>query len=455
MKKLIVKTALTATALALALMVALSLSGRWALPATANDGSDLVASPTATLTATLTATPTATPTSVSGGGSDLATSPTATLMATPTATPTSVSGGGSDLSTSPSATPTATPTAVSGGGSVTGSTCESPTPNPGAHDYDCDGLIEIATFAQLNAIRYDTAKGNVGIPDPGNEDAYRAVFGQQPNQKCPISTDDNKPVCTGYELVADIQMTGNWTPIGGWAATLEGNGHVISGMVVNVTAGRGGMFSGVGGKIRNLGLRDADVTLNTSGAAGILAGGNGGEIKTSYATGKITYAGVARGADADYRGVRADVGGLVGRNNGTIIASWADVDILLDTEGARAGGLVGSQKGFGRYAEANPAKIVGSVAYGDIKVSTLGFGRVGGFIGMNMNLNENNGKTTDIRESYAYGKVIPDEDVSWGNSNPKTKTGVFGCNSGNLVNVYYNDVSEEGGCSPLGGRTSP
>ena len=393
MKKLMKKTALTATAFALALMVALSLSG--SLPATANSGS----------------------------------APATSTLAT---------------------TPTVPPTSGSGSGSVTASTCEHPTPNPGGTDTDCDGLIEIATFAQLNAIRYDAANGNVGFADKDAwEGAYSEAFGTNPARGCPIPPNsDNKPVCVGYELVADIAMTGTWTPISGWATTLEGNGHVISGMVVAVTAGQGGLISWIGdrGKIRNLGLRDAVLTLNTSNG-GILAGGSGGEIRTSYATGNITYAGVARSAG----GPRADVGGLVGRNNGKIIASWADVDIQLNTEGARAGGLVGSQKGAG-----NAAKIVGSVAYGDIEVTTPGFGRVGGFIGVNMNLNEDDGEKTVIRESYAYGKVIWDEDVSWNSSHPNTKTGVFGCNpTAEVIGVYYNDESTAGGCSPLAGRTSP
>lgn len=452
MKKLMEKPALTATAIALALMVALSLSGRWALPATANDGVDLVTSPTKTPTTT----------------------PTATSTATPTATPTPGSGGGSDLATSPTATPTVTPTATStsvSGGSVTDSTCVPQPPagrNPGGKDTDCDGLIEIATFAQLNTIRYDTAAGNVGLPEE-NSTAYHAVFKTHLNSGCPIS-EDNKPVCTGYELVADIQMTGIWTPMG-WGATLDGNGHVISGMVVNVT-GSGGMFSHVGGEIRNLGLRDAVVRLthadsDARGAVGILAGGVGGygEIKTSWATGNITYAGAVRGADVRFRGPRADIGGLVGRNNGTIIASWADVDILLDTEGARAGGLVGSQKGVGRFDGAKAAKIVGSVAYGDITVTTPGFGRVGGFIGMNMNLNEHEHsdgtkEITDIMASYAYGEVLPvlkSDFSSWSNSGPRTATGVFGCNASpaTLTNVYYDGEIVEGGCSSLYAQTSP
>ena len=133
MKKLIKRAGLLAVAFALALMVALSLSGSLALPATANGGSDLVTSPTAT------------------------------------------------------------PTSGSGGGSVRDSTCESPTPNPGGIDTDCDGLIEIATSAQLNAIRYDTNHtGNmiVGIvdvdEDPGKS-AYSAAFGTDPTFGMPHS----------------------------------------------------------------------------------------------------------------------------------------------------------------------------------------------------------------------------------------------------------------------------
>ena len=216
------------------------------------------------------------------------------------------------------------------------------------------------------------------------------------------------------------------------------------------------MFSWIAdsGRIRNLGLRDADVTLNKGGGVGILAGSNAGEIKTSYATGKITYNGDPRGANADYRGPRANVGGLVGRNNNKIIGSWADVNIDLNTEGARAGGLVGSQKGTATKA----AKIIFSSAYGDIKITTPGASRVGGFIGVNMNMD--NDKITDISESYAYGKVSwDDENTSWNNSHPKTLAGDFGCSSApaTLTNVYYNDVkvAKGGDCSQIHGRSSP
>ena len=412
MKKLMKKTALAATAFALALMVAISLSGSLALPAAANSGIEIGTS-----------------------------------------------------------TPTAIPTPESGSG-VTDSTCipqrDNPN-NPGGRDFDCDGLIDIATFEQLDAIRYDTnltGNMNVGFIDvekPGSDD-YSLAFGTYPNgptRGCP-NDKDGKAKCTGYELVADIAMpeTETWTPIGGWATTLDGKGHFISGMRVTVptTGGQGGMFSWIGdsGKIRNLGLRDAEVTLNER-SGGILAGKNGGgEIKTSYAIGKITYNGVARGANAGWRGPRANVGGLVGRNDGKIIGSWADVNIELNTEGARAGGLVGSQKGTASKA----AKIVFSSAYGDIKITTPGASRVGGFIGVNMNMD--NGKITDISESYAYGKVSWDDDVSWNNSHPKTTAGVFGCNAtpATLTNVYYNDKKierddVEWGCSQIAGRTSP
>ena len=291
-----------------------------------------------------------------------------------------------------------------------------------------------------------------GIPDHSVPAADRTAYTNH-FLGCPVASESK-----GYELAADIALTGTWTPIGGWGTTLDGNGHFISGMrVVNETPGNKGMFSWIGGngRIRNLGLRDAVVTLSNGGAAGILAGGNGGEIQTSYATdSKITYKGDARGADADYRGARANVGGLVGRNNNKIIGSWADVDIDLNTEGARAGGLVGSQKGAGPRA----AKIAGSVAYGDIKITTPGASRVGGFIGVNMNLH--NDKITDISESYAYGKVSwDDENTSWNNSHPKTLAGDFGCSSApaTLTNVYYNDVkvAKGGDCSQIHGRTSP
>ena len=99
----------------------------------------------------------------------------------------------------PTPTPTPTPTP----------------PAPGSADYDADddGLIDVASLARLNAIRWDLD----GDGSPTDSSAYAALrFPARPlDMGCPSTG------CTGYELTTDINLgvapynTGSgWEPIG-------------------------------------------------------------------------------------------------------------------------------------------------------------------------------------------------------------------------------------------------
>ena len=289
------------------------------------------------------------------------------------------------------------------GGSET-ATAQTATATPTATDYDSDndGLIEIKTHQQLNAMRHDPN----GFGNSSNS-VYTAAF---PNagfgMGCPIDLSlSSIPKCEGYELAADIPLSAysNWTPIPAWSATFNGNGYNISDM----TTTGAGLFASINsnGTVRNAGLMNATVTRGKAdGQAGALAGINRGMIETSYATGAISYA----NTDAqDKREVRAQVGGLVGSNKttshtdgtiiiGAIIASWADVGVSIRGSGVRAGGFAGDNKG----------RIVSSYSYGDVEVADVtghkdgsaGYSRVGGFVAVNNGLGK-------IISSYSLGSV--------------------------------------------------
>ena len=141
------------------------------------------------------------------------------------------------------------------------------------YDLDNDGLIEIASAAQLNAVRWDL--DGDGVTLFANEAQYESAF---PNRAqgmgCPRFR------CSGYELTADIDLgvaphnagTG-WTPMGGagggFLATLEGNGHTVSGLTINNTAdGMYGLFGIIGGTVRNLAIIEPSITVGTTGAVG-------------------------------------------------------------------------------------------------------------------------------------------------------------------------------------------
>ncbi|MFL9824856.1 S8 family serine peptidase [Rhodoplanes sp. SY1] len=100
-----------------------------------------------------------------------------------------------------------------------------------------------------------------------------------------------------------------------------------------------GLFRSIGsyGIVRNLVVAEAEIAAGYYGASiGVLAEENFGLIQNVLVTGKVD--------GGAYDNVRA--GGLVGRNYGLIIGAVADVDVTTDGE-AWLGGLVGSNAGSG------------------------------------------------------------------------------------------------------------
>ena len=282
------------------------------------------------------------------------------------------------------------------------------------YDPDNDGLIEVSSLAQLNAIRWDlNGDGMVDDgSDPGTTGTDAALYATAfPNpltatatvtaMGCPTGDHDSDtntpdaPGCTGYELIADLDFDENgddtrndtyntgagWLPIGSFvfsfSGTFEGNGHTISNLFINRSAtDYVGLFGGGYGPLRNLGLADADVTGRER--VGALVGTHNGTITASWATGSVT--------GSNY------VGGLVGEHSffGEIIASYAAVSVSATGTGFRAGGLVGATAG---------RKIIASYATGSVS----GNESVGGLVGFH--------QLGDIRASYATGSVSGNENV--------------------------------------------
>ena len=265
----------------------------------------------------------------------------------------------------------------------------------GDYDRDDDGLIEVSSLAQLNAIRWDL-DGN-GVPGSNTSD-YRAAFPDARARMGCLSAG-----CTGYELTADLDFDTDgsgtadsgddywnngrgWVPIGDptnlFGATVEGNGHTISNLFIDRASTNAiGLFryTASTGVIRNVGLLSANVTGRDS--VGGLVGYNLGSVANSYATGSVTgaknvggllgnnYGPVTKSYSAgNARGDRS-VGGLVGYNyNGTVTASYATGNV---TSGPWVGGLVGRNYGT----------VTASYATGNV----TGSSSVGGLVGYNYN----------------------------------------------------------------------
>ena len=278
------------------------------------------------------------------------------------------------------------------------------------YDSDDDGLIEISSLAQLNAIRHD--RGGDGGSTADGKTAYEAAFSEAVEW---MGCNDLQG-CSGYELTADLDFDTNgngtadagdtywnngagWTPIGGEGSTssgslfslqypylsiFEGNGHTISHLFIDTDTA---VFSGLFGytflaSIRNLGLIDVDVDVGSTGLVAGLVAFNAGEIRTSYVTGQVSgkdnvgslvginhFIGEVRGCYATSRVTgEDDVGGLVGDNRGILAASYATGQVSGVTE---AGGLVGFNQPDG--------EIQASYATGPVSAAS----NAGGLVGFN------------------------------------------------------------------------
>ena len=287
-------------------------------------------------------------------------------------------------------------------------------------DYDADynGLIDITTLAQLDAIRYDL-DGN-GAVVTANEANYGAAFPAMTGGStyAAIICGDGSRIstCSGYELMNNLDFndknndgtlddpskwssdctsgclkadgtedgttaTVGWVPIGDggpsalptatddnlFTATFEGNRKKISNLYINIsTIEYVGLFGGVGrgGEIHNLGIEGGSVTETMAYArVGGLVGYNSiGTISACYSTGSATG------------GSSANVGGLVGSNGGTISACYATGNV---TGGAHAnvGGLVGNSINSG-------STITACYATGNVTGES---GYVGGLVGNTLN----------------------------------------------------------------------
>ena len=333
------------------------------------------------------------------------------------------------------------------------------------YDVDADGLIEITTLAQLNAVRYDL-DGN-GLVTGSNRTNYRnaftgASYTGATAMGCPSTG------CTGYELSNDLDFDTNgndsadsgdtywnngagWTPIGGWSdyftGTFEGNSNKLSNLHINATSSSddstpdiGGLFGsiGKGGAVKNLGLEDVNITVSSTGdnaedgiQVGAVAADNRGTITGVWSSGSVTGSSQRKSSDS-----WVNVGGLVARNDkggsgsdayeGVIRASYSTAAVTsraasttLVNADARAAGLVAVNKGT----------IAASFATGNVNTNrstataSLRRARTGGLVAIN------NGGT--VTASYATGNITSTSIVSaWDG-------GLVGRNNNGTVTASY------------------
>jgi hypothetical protein len=259
------------------------------------------------------------------------------------------------------------------------------------------------------------------------------------------SADTQSDALSGhYTLMSDIDASGTdeWNdgdgfdPIGdldtGFTGTFDGTDAVIVNLSIDPIDSEDsqiGLFgrTGSGATIENVALEN--VTVSGESSVGGLVGKNLGTVKLSYAAGTISGSGNG-------------VGGLVGENDGKLIRSNATGTATGSGSGANIGGLVGRNKGTVRESYAtgeafgtnNVGGLVGSNDPGTITQSYAtatvsgkenldrrsGDQNVGGLVG--------DGTSGTVKNSYATGTVSGYVDTG----------GLFGYTNNNAEDSYWN-----------------
>ena len=342
------------------------------------------------------------------------------------------------------------------------------------HDSDGDGLIQITTVEQLNAVRYDLDGDGTAEDDDSTEGTdeaalYSAAFPTASDGSvCPEGTS-----CTGYELMNDLDLDtdgdgtaddgdtywnngADWQPIGvlnaGFAATFEGNGRSINNLFIDRSAeDHMGLFGLVGedAEIRNVALVDLSVTGSR------YVGGLVGQLKESTVSGSSAAGTVA--------GNRGRIGGLVGDGQNSIIEdSRSSATVTAMGSSGRAGGLVGELQKTG--SEGGVKSVVRrSYATGTVSSNQS---RVGGLVG---NLHQQNTPSALVVASYATGAVSGSGSVGGlvGRSSGKVRAsyatgavsgdnktgGLVGDNRGAVTASYF-DADTSGQTDTTQGKTT-
>jgi hypothetical protein len=222
-----------------------------------------------------------------------------------------------------------------------------------------------------------------------------------------ILMNDLDSTIAGYEELAGptANQGQGWQPIGTendlFAGTFDGQGYEVRDLFTNRTdemyVGLLGVV-GEGGVVQNIGVVNADVT--SYGTVGGLVGRNDGTVSNSYSIGNLIGIGW--------------VGGLVGLNLGTVSSSYSSGSV---TGNECVGGLVGSNNGTASNSYSTSSVI------GDVNV--------GGLVG------ENAGTVGD---SYSRGSVTGNTYVG----------GLAGGNAGTVSSSFW-DTQTSGQGSSAGG----
>ena len=225
-----------------------------------------------------------------------------------------------------------------------------------------------------------------------------------------------------------------WAPIGDssnrFETTFDGNGHTISNLFINRAGGLQGLFATIGNSGEVRGLRLVGVSVASTGSSNIEVGGLAG-----WSTGLVTRSSVS----GTVSGEGNEVGGLVGANHGTV--SYSHSSATVTGAAQDVGGLVGKVHAAGRviagYATGpvsgaqslgglvgrNEGTIIAGYAHGSVTGTTAPGINAGGLVGWNQGT---------VNAGYATGLVR-------GRIAPDRIAGLVGNNiaGGTVSNAYF------------------
>ena len=310
-------------------------------------------------------------------------------------------------------------------------------PVNGDYDHDDDGLIEVRTLAQLDAVRLDLL-GTSLVRIEDLPEYLTAFTNSADDMGCPADG------CKGYELAAhlDFDTNGNgeadegddyWNDGAGWApltrrlyshnsylwwgGTFDGNHYTIANLYINLQGPEHptGLFADNVGTIRNVNLVGVDITVQGEPlygertGVGSLAGYTDATIAGCTASGRVS-------------GIN-DVGGLVGSNDQDISDSQANVTV---SGNGNVGGLAGKM--------ADNATITDSSALGAVS----GRHYVGGLVGNNSSsqpqpITNSNASGNVSGDNYVGGLVGGSRQLGYSNAEPVINNGSA---TGNVTGRY-------------------
>lgn len=231
-----------------------------------------------------------------------------------------------------------------------------------------------------------SCKVNVYSPGSGGDGDPYSIYDAESLKKIA----DNLGPGVYYKLVTDIDLSSvpNWTPIGTSASgnqfsgDFNGDGHTISGLVINTSADYQGLFGyiGSGGSVENLCV-SGNINSGSAQYIGIIAGHNAGTIQNCYTLGDITCS--------------QNIGGITGVNTGTVKNCYTLGNITSTND--NAGGIVGDNGGTVQYC----------YALGDIKGNSSS---TGGIVGKRSNGTIKNcvalNKNVSLPNGTQVGRVV-------------------------------------------------